>query len=99
MTNFLIPAIGVFVFLLCATREADAEALSVGQMWAAMGRAGWGRTVFTAVRVLVVVALLILADLCRLVGHAVAGTRVVVEALAVHTEILGSLVTRTEVQA
>ncbi|MET8862653.1 hypothetical protein ABZW11_06815 [Nonomuraea sp. NPDC004580] len=99
MTSFLIPPMGVFVFLLCATREADADARSAGQMWAAMRRAGWGRTAFTAVRVFVVVVLLILADLCRLTGHAVAGTRVVVEALAVHTESLGSLVTRTEVQA
>ncbi|MEV4577067.1 hypothetical protein AB0K16_27875 [Nonomuraea jabiensis] len=99
MTSFLIPAMGVFVFLLCATREAGADARSAGQMWAAMRRAGWGRTAFTAVRVFVVVVLLILADLCRLAGHAVAGTRVVVEALAVHAEILGSLVTRTEVRA
>ncbi|MFG6193402.1 hypothetical protein [Nonomuraea sp. JJY05] len=99
MTSFLIPVMGVFVFLLCTTREADADARSVGQMWAAMRRAGWGRTAFTAVRVAVVVVLLILADLCCFIGHAVAGTRVVVEALAVHAEILGSLVTRTEVRA
>ncbi|QFY11510.1 hypothetical protein GBF35_37425 [Nonomuraea phyllanthi] len=99
MTSFLIPTVGVFVFLLCAAREADADARSAGQMWAALRRAGWRRTVFTAVRVFVVVVLLILADLCRLVGHAVAAMRVVVEALAVHAEILGSLVTRTEVRA
>ncbi|WP_169789012.1 hypothetical protein [Nonomuraea candida] len=99
MTSFLIPAMGVFVFLLCATREADADARSAGQMWVAMRRAGWARTAFTVARVAVVVVLLVLAEVCRLVGHAVAGTRVVVEALAVHAEILGSLVTWTEVRA
>ncbi|TMR99103.1 hypothetical protein [Nonomuraea basaltis] len=99
MTTFLIPAMGVGVFLLCATREASADARTVGQMWAVIRRAGWSRTAFTAARVAVVLVLLIFADVCRLVGHAVAGARVVVEALAVHAEILGSLVTRTEVRA
>ncbi|MFC4114193.1 hypothetical protein [Nonomuraea zeae] len=99
MTTFLIPGMCVGVFLLCVTREASADARSAGQMWATMRRAGWGRTAFTVARVAVVVVLLILADLCRLAGHAVAGARVVIEALAVHAEILGSLVTRTEVRA
>ncbi|NRQ30663.1 hypothetical protein HII36_02250 [Nonomuraea sp. NN258] len=99
MTDFLIPVAGVCVFLLCATREAGADARSAGQMWAAVRRAGWSRTAFTMTRVAVVVVFLVLAQVCRLVGHAVTGVRVVVEALAVHVEILGSLVTRTEVRA
>ncbi|MBN6058300.1 hypothetical protein JYK22_40645, partial [Nonomuraea sp. RK-328] len=99
MTNILIPAMCVCAFLLCAAREADADARSAGQMWAAMRRAGWGRTAFTAARVAVVVVLLVLVDVCRLAEHAVNGARVVVEALAVHAEILGSLITRTEVRA
>ncbi|MGW5688878.1 hypothetical protein [Nonomuraea sp. NPDC003754] len=99
MTSFLVPAVGVCVLLLCATREASADARSAGQMWAAVRRAGWGRTAVTVARVAVVVVLLILADVCRLAGHAVNGVRIVIEALAVHAEILGALVTRTEVRA
>ncbi|MBT2234462.1 hypothetical protein [Nonomuraea sp. NEAU-A123] len=52
-----------------------------------------------AVRVAGVVVLLIPADVRRLAGHAVKAVWIFVEALAVHAEILGSLVTRTEVRA
>ncbi|WP_433513653.1 hypothetical protein ACQP2T_60560 [Nonomuraea sp. CA-143628] len=99
MTDSLIPAICLFLFLLCATREATVDAQTAGQMWVAARRSGWCRMVFMVVRVVVVVVLLILADVCRLAGHAVKAVRIFVEALAVHTEILGSLVTRTEVKA
>ncbi|MEV0351510.1 hypothetical protein AB0H88_37540 [Nonomuraea sp. NPDC050680] len=99
MTTILIPAIGMSLFLLCATREATPDSRSVGQMCAAIRRAGWGRTAFTVARVAVVVVLLILSDVCRLVGQTVMAVRIVAEALAVHAEILGALVTRTEVRA
>ncbi|MFI9552338.1 hypothetical protein [Nonomuraea endophytica] len=99
MKDVLIPAIVVCLFLLCATREAGPDARSTAQMWAAVRRAGWACSIFTAVRVAVVLVLLVFADLWRLAAHAVSGARIVTEALAVHVEILGSLVTRTEVRA
>jgi acid phosphatase family membrane protein YuiD len=99
MTGLLIPVICLFSFLLCPTREAAAGAQTAGQMWVAARRAGWGHTSFITARIVVVVVLLILADVRRLAGHAVKAVRIFVEALAVHAEILGSLVTRTEVRA
>jgi hypothetical protein len=68
-------------------------------MWAAIRRAGGARTVFTVARVAVVVVLLILVELCHLASHGLKAVRITVQALAVHAEILGSLVTRTEVKA
>jgi hypothetical protein len=96
MTGLLIPVICLFSFLLCSTREAAAGARPAGQMWATARRAGWGRTPFMAARVAV---LLILADARRLAGHAEKAVRIFVEALAVYAEIIGLLVTRTEVRA
>jgi hypothetical protein len=92
MTGLLISVICLFSFLQCPTRETTAGARAAGQIWAVARRVGWGRTLFMAVRVAG-------ADVRRLAGHAVKAVWIFVEALAVHAEILGSLVTRTEVRA
>ncbi|MGW0194255.1 hypothetical protein [Nonomuraea sp. NPDC003201] len=99
MKDILIHTICACLFLLCAIREATPNAQSPRQMWAAIRRAGGARTVFTMARLAVVVVLLILVELCHLAGHCLKAVRMTVEALAVHAEILGSLVTRTEVNA
>lgn len=99
MKDILIPTMCACLFLLSAIREATPESRSARQMWAAICLAGGARTVFTIARVAVVVVLLILAEVCRLAGYGVQAVRIVVEAFAVHAEVLGSLVTRTEVRA
>lgn len=99
MKDILIPTLCACLFLLCAIREATPNARSARQMWAAIRRAGGARTVFTVARLAMVVVLLILVELCRLASYGLQAVRIVVEALAVHVEILGSLVTRTEVKA
>ncbi|MET9241196.1 hypothetical protein [Nonomuraea sp. NPDC003709] len=99
MKDILIPTLWTCLFLLCAIHEATPNARSVRQMWTAIRHAGGARTVFTVARVAVVVVLLILVELCRLASYGLQAVRIVVEALAVHVEILGSLVARTEVKA
>ncbi|GAA3714466.1 hypothetical protein GCM10022224_095180 [Nonomuraea antimicrobica] len=99
MKDILTPATCVCLFLLCAPREATPEARSMKQVWAAIQPAVGAHTSFTAAHVTVVLVLPILVDLCRLSGYRVEAVQSFGEVLAVHAEIIRSLVTRTGVRA
>lgn len=99
MKDMLIPAVCACLFLLCAVREAPPNARSATQMWAAIRRVGGARTVFAVARVAVVVVLLIPVELCHLVSQGLKAVQIIIQVLSIHAEILGSLVTRTEVKS
>jgi hypothetical protein len=55
--------------VLFAVREPTADAWTPAELVAAARATGWGRVAFTAARVGLVAALLVLVEACKLAGH------------------------------
>lgn len=66
MNDLTIGCIVAVFFFLLSLRPAAADARTCSQVWALARAAGWPALVFGGVRVVLVVGLLVLGDLCRM---------------------------------
>jgi hypothetical protein len=89
MTTLLVIALGVLSLVLFAVREPTTDSRSPAELVAAARAAGWGRVAFTAARVGLVAALLVLVQSCKLFGHGVAAVGAVLAVLATVAAVSG----------